>query len=143
MERNSRDFVSRIDRININAEAICDILKSHARIKDVFYPKVVPSRRFYDERRNPDGGYGGLLSATFFSTEDAALFYDNLHTEKGPSLGTNFTLASPFVILAHYTELEWAAQYGVDRNLVRFSVGLEDTESLKTTIRNALDAMGA
>lgn len=28
MERNSRDFVSRIDRINTNAEAICDNLKA-------------------------------------------------------------------------------------------------------------------
>ena len=28
MERNSRDFVSRIDRINTNAEAICDKLKA-------------------------------------------------------------------------------------------------------------------
>ena len=28
MERNSRDFVSRIQRININAEAICGVLKS-------------------------------------------------------------------------------------------------------------------
>ena len=28
MERNSRDFVSRIDRINTNAEAMCDKLKA-------------------------------------------------------------------------------------------------------------------
>lgn len=28
MERNSRDFVSRIARINKNAEAICDCLKA-------------------------------------------------------------------------------------------------------------------
>ena len=28
MERNSRDFASRIERINRNAEAICDILKA-------------------------------------------------------------------------------------------------------------------
>lgn len=27
LERNSRDFVSRIDRINTNAEAICQVLK--------------------------------------------------------------------------------------------------------------------
>ena len=27
MERNSRDFVSRIDRINENAEAICETLR--------------------------------------------------------------------------------------------------------------------
>ena len=31
MERNSRDFASRIDRININADAICEILKKHPR----------------------------------------------------------------------------------------------------------------
>lgn len=28
MERNSRDFVSRIERINANAEAICDVLRA-------------------------------------------------------------------------------------------------------------------
>jgi cystathionine gamma-synthase len=28
MERNSRDFVSRIDRINKNAEAICEVLQA-------------------------------------------------------------------------------------------------------------------
>ena len=31
LERNSRDFVSRIDRINRNAEVICDILRAHPR----------------------------------------------------------------------------------------------------------------
>ena len=29
LERNSRDFVSRIDRINRNAEIICDLLRAH------------------------------------------------------------------------------------------------------------------
>lgn len=28
LERNSRDFVSRIERINLNAEAICDTLRA-------------------------------------------------------------------------------------------------------------------
>ena len=31
MERNSRDFVSRIDRINANAEAVCDVLRQNSR----------------------------------------------------------------------------------------------------------------
>lgn len=31
LERNSRDFVSRIERINANAEAICDVLRTHPR----------------------------------------------------------------------------------------------------------------
>jgi cystathionine gamma-synthase len=31
MERNSRDFVSRIDRINANAEAVCEVLRQDSR----------------------------------------------------------------------------------------------------------------
>lgn len=31
LERNSRDFVSRIERVNLNAEAICDVLRAHPR----------------------------------------------------------------------------------------------------------------
>ena len=31
MERNSRDFVSRIDRINANAEAVCEVLRQSPR----------------------------------------------------------------------------------------------------------------
>ena len=127
------------------------------------------SKHFYDSCKTPNGGYGGLLSATFHSIKDATVFYDNLDTEKGPSLGTNFTLASPFVILAHYNELDWvreqymipidpfccvchaieadpftrlqAAQYGVDAALVRFSVGLEDQTDLLRKFRHALSAL--
>lgn len=31
LERNSRDFVSRIDRINKNAETVSDVLRNHPR----------------------------------------------------------------------------------------------------------------
>lgn len=33
LERNSRDFVSRIARINANAEAICEVLLAHPQGK--------------------------------------------------------------------------------------------------------------
>ncbi|KAF1988267.1 PLP-dependent transferase [Aulographum hederae CBS 113979] len=141
LERNSRDFVSRIERINLNAEAICEVLLSHPRIKQVNYPKHSPTKRFYDQCRTVSGGYGGLLSATFYRDSDAVAFYDNLDTAKGPSLGTNFTLSSPFVILAHYNELPWASSFGVDSNLVRFSVGLEETDALVAVFRRALAAI--
>ncbi|PPJ54503.1 hypothetical protein CBER1_02473 [Cercospora berteroae] len=141
LERNSRDFVERIRRINVNAEAIADVLRFSHKVKQVNYPKYSPSKDNYDACRLPDGGYGGLLSATFHSVEDAAIFYDNLNTHKGPSLGTNFTLSSPFVLLAHYLELDWAAKYGCEVSLVRFSVGLEDPGQLIKVFRAALDAI--
>lgn len=141
LERNSRDFVSRIARINANAEAICEVLLAHPRVKQVNYPKCSSTKSLYDKCRNPDGGYGGLLSITFHAKHDAIAFFDNLDTVKGPSLGTNFTLSSPYVVLAHYGELDWAASWGVEADLVRVSVGLEETSKLKQVFQRALDAM--
>lgn len=140
LERNSRHFVSRIESINENAEAICDVLRAHPLVKTVYYPKSNPSRAFYDACRTPTGGYGGLLSVTFQHTAQAIAFFDRLETAKGPSLGTNFTLTSPYVILAHYMELDWAAQFGVPSDLIRISVGLEDAEDLKSRFTIALKA---
>ncbi|PYI19334.1 cystathionine gamma-synthase [Aspergillus japonicus CBS 114.51] len=143
MERNSRDFVARIRRINDNAEAICHILQVHPLIKDVYYPKYSPTKRFYDECRTPTGGYGGLLSFTFHRKEHAMAFFDRIETAKGPSLGTNFTLTSPYVLLAHYWELEWAAGFGVPADLLRVSVGVENVEDLKARFAVALEAAEA
>lgn len=138
MERNSRDFASRVVRINSNSEAICESLQRSPLVKDVYYPKCNPSRSIYDAFRLPEGGYGGLLSIVFHEQGHAQAFYDGMEIAKGPSLGTNFTLCSPYVLLAHYQELPWAKQFGVDPYLVRVSVGLEDTPELQATFEKAL-----
>jgi cystathionine gamma-synthase len=140
MERNSRDFLNRVDRISTNAEAICATLRKHRSVKDIFYPKYNPSKHHYDEYRLANRGYGGLLSIVFHSRQQAEVFYDSMEIAKGPSLGTNFTLCSPYVLLAHYQELPWAAQFGVPADLVRISVGLEDTDVLRSTFDRALEA---
>jgi cystathionine gamma-synthase len=140
LERNSRHFVSRIERINDNSELICDILMKHPLVKELWYPKHNSSREHYEACRTPNGGYGGLLSFTFQTKAQATAFFDRIETAKGPSLGTNFTLASPYVLLAHFMELEWAAQFGVPADLIRISVGLEDAEDLKSRFAVALKA---
>ena len=65
-------------------------------------------------------------------------FYNALKVCKGPSLGTNFTLACPYVLLAHYNELDWAAKCGLPAHLIRVSVGLEDTKDLWRRFEKAL-----
>lgn len=141
MERNSRDFITRIERVNANAEAIADLLHSSPLVKEVYYPKYRPSKTNYDRCRNANGGYGGLLSISFGQAEEAVAFFDALEVQKGPSLGTNFTLSCPYVILAHYNELDWAAQFGIDPDLVRVSIGLENTGELKAIFERALSAV--
>ncbi|ORY83690.1 cystathionine gamma-synthase [Protomyces lactucae-debilis] len=142
LERNSRDFISRIERINQNAEALCELVLKQD-IKALHYPKYGETSANYEAIKAPDGGYGGLLSITFDSVEEAAVFYDALHTCKGPSLGTNFTLSSPYTLLAHFTELPWAETWGVDQALVRVSVGLEPTGTLLETFETAFKALTA
>lgn len=160
MERNSRDFKRRIQIINENTEAVCDFLQSRSIlsssdsshtsnriVKEVYYPKYV-SRTNYDKCRNeslPAGtsNFGGLFSVTFTSDEASRAFFDNLACHKGPSLGTNFTLACPFTILAHYAELDWARGYGVESGLVRVSVGMEEREKLLAIFSQALKAAEA
>ena len=66
--------------------------------------------------------------------------YDSLEVCKGPSLGTNFTLACPYVLLAHYNELGWAKKCGVPADLLRVSVGLEDPEILWENFKIAFES---
>lgn len=140
MERNSRDFAGRIERVNANAEAISDVLLAHPAVQKVYYPKHNESKRCYDACKLPQGGYGGLLSVVFHRKVQAMAFYDAIETAKGPSLGTNFTLTSPYVLLAHYQELDWAAELGVSPDLLRISVGLEETDQLISVFESALKA---
>lgn len=140
MERNSRDFRRRTRIIDDNTEAVCDFLSSHPEtVKAVYYPKYTTSEH-YNKCRVPGGGYSGLFSVTFHNPEASRAFFDVLPFPKGPSLGTNFTLACPYTILGHYLELDWAAEYGVEEGLVRVSVGMEDRDALLQGFEKALKA---
>ncbi len=146
MERNSRDYRGRIKRVNDNAYDVTSYLHSRSLadestpstskvIKQVYYPRYVSTENYSSVQRLPPlgkGGFGGLFSLTFTSMKASRAFYDALACAKGPSLGTSFTLASPYTILAHYYELDWAADYGVEEGLVRISVGQEDEETLRS-----------
>ena len=86
-------------------------------------------------------GYGCLLSFELKQgRQQAQVVYDALRVSKGPSLGTNFTLACPYTQLAHYDELAWAARCGVPSHLLRVSVGLEDPGDLWKRFELALEA---
>ncbi|KAH3679032.1 hypothetical protein WICMUC_001227 [Wickerhamomyces mucosus] len=139
LERNSRDFKSRSIKVNSNSELTVQLLKSSPLIKELYYPTEVPSRKYYDQIKTKDGGYGGLISIVFHSENVAKTFFNELNLSKGPSLGTNFTLCCPYAILAHYEELDEVEKWGVDRNLVRISVGLEESNELLSVFENALN----
>lgn len=140
MERNGRDFVPRISRINTSAETIVELLSAHENVEHVYYPKNSSTRALYDRCKRADAGYGYLMTVLFRKPIYAKRFFDRLDVAKGPSLGTNFTLACPYTLFAHYGELEWASSYGVVEHLVRISIGLEEPAILLTKFSEALKA---
>lgn len=140
MEKNSADFEQRVVVASRNAERVAQMLRRHPTVSQVFYPKGNPTQDIYDRYRRPGKGYGYLLSIRFEQPEAAIAFHDALNVAKGPSLGTNFTLCCAYTLFAHFSELEWAAQYGVVEHLVRISVGIEDEAELDDLVQRALQA---
>ncbi len=143
MEENSRDFEDRVLKASKNAEMVVGLLKGSEVVREVYYPLEAPTQAGYEEFKRETGGYGYMLSVKLWVPEQAVAFYDALDVAKGPSLGTNFTLCCAYTLLAHYKELEWAAEYGVVGDLVRISVGLEERAWLESRVMKALKAAEA
>ncbi len=139
LERNSRDCVERVRRINRTAERLCDSLRTHPLVERIDYPKYRDCENYRAFLR-PEGGYGGLFSILLKNGERTApRFFDALQIAKGPNLGTNFSLCCPYTILAHYNELDFVERCGISRYLVRVSVGLEEADWLIGRFRDALE----
>ena len=160
LEHNSRDYLSRTLQTSRTAAALASWLSSQPGVARVYYPQssgelVSALRRMRnrdrEEQQEGDAGLGCLFSVVLADPGDAnktqaqedresQVFFDALRVWKGPSLGTNFTLSCMFTLLAHYDELDWAETFGVDRRLVRVSVGLESPERLQQVFSQALVA---
>lgn len=138
LRSNAEDFLKRMKVVNRNGELIADYLEEHPAVEQVWYPKFRNSDN-YEAVRRKTGGYGGLVSFALRNEKKASKVYDALAWNKGPSLGTEFSLACPYTLLAHYDELEWAAGCGVPMHLIRLSVGIEDSSKLLKTLETALE----
>jgi len=138
-----RDFEERMARHNAHGLEIAERLRRHPAVERVWYPKWECSEA-YEAVRRPGGGWGALV--TFLprrAAQTAPQIYDRLEVCKGPSLGTIFTLACPFTLLAHYLELDWAEACGVSRYLIRLSIGLEEPLELWSRLERALATVSA
>jgi len=143
---NSQDFLERSSKINETTEALADWLKDREEVAAIYYPKYTCPDGYNSVVRT-DGcggkhtaGYGGLFSIVLDHHVCDRSFYDKINLSKGPSLGTNFSLACPYTLLAHYHELDFAMTYGVQPNLIRFAIGLEDLDDMKDKFEFAFKA---
>lgn len=137
---NLKGFPRRLEIPNASAERLAGFLDEHPAVAQVWHPSRTARER-YDSLRAPGGGYGPLLSFALKVPKKTARFFDALRVSKGPSFGTRFSLACPYMLLAHYRELDWAEACGVPAHLIRVSCGEEDPAELEQRFQEALEAM--
>lgn len=141
LDQYATDFTERMERVNRTTAEVCAWLHQHPLVKTVYYP-AYQTRELYDALRKPGGGYSGLFSILLHEAATrTAPFYNHLAFNKGPNLGTTFSLCCPYTLLAHYDELDWARQCGVSRHLLRFSIGLEEPADLIARLEKAFAAI--
>ncbi len=139
LEEASRDVADRIIKSNKSCLELKSRLENHPNIKRLLHPSQCSNYKALMRPNN--AGYGCLLSFELKGgVTMAERFYNSLKVCKGPSLGTVFTLVCPYVLLAHYQELDWAKKCGIPNSLIRVSVGLEQNEDLWDRFRNALNS---
>ena len=138
LESNSRDFAQRMMAANSTALTLAGFLASHPNIEKVYYPGLDPSAA-YESLRKLEGGYGAVLSfLPRNAPENTPRIFERLAINRGISLGTNYSLICPYVQLAHYHELRWARECGIDPFLLRVAVGTEPWAVLRERFAAAL-----
>ncbi|MFX1364560.1 MAG: PLP-dependent transferase [Promethearchaeota archaeon] len=145
LNRNIKSFEERMVKINRNAEIIANFLNNHESVEKVYYPSLRnnPNRELKEKYLRAGGG---LLSFVLkdSSEENAMKFYDNILPPilKGPSLGSEKTLLSPYVMMAHYDDSEKELErLGFDFYLMRISVGVEKIDLIIKSLENGLNQL--
>ena len=129
-------------RLSATAAEIARRLAAHPAVARVRTADQGPTADAYRRLLRPGAGAGSLI--TLELRGDMRCVYDRLAVTKGPSFGLRYTLAAPFLWLAHFEEVtneQGRAQIraaGLDPDLLRISVGLEPVEDIWSAFEQAL-----
>ena len=139
--RGMKTLEVRVERQNATALALAEALERHPKVDRVHYPFLASHPDHALARRILRGGGGVLSLSVKGGYEPCARAHDALRiVARASSLGGVESLASIPVISSHRnaTPAELQAQ-GIDRGLLRVSVGLEDAGDLLADLTQALE----
>lgn len=140
IERGIKTLGIRVRQQNETALAVAQFLEAHPKIERVWYPGL-PSHPDYAVASKQMKGFGGVVSFEVAGDlDDTSLFIDRCTIPYiAPSLGGVESLIEQPSLVSYY-ELTTAERLavGIKDNLVRFAVGIEDTEDILEDLENAL-----
>ncbi|MBP7693290.1 MAG: aminotransferase class I/II-fold pyridoxal phosphate-dependent enzyme [Anaerolineales bacterium] len=142
--RGLKTLALRVERQNQNAQAVAEFLEAHPRVARVWYPGLA-SHPDHAVARAQMLGYGGVVSFEIDGgLEDAGRFIDVLQIPIiAASLGGVESLIEQPALMSYYElSTEERLAVGIQDNLVRFAIGVEDTADLLADLAQALDQIG-
>jgi cystathionine gamma-synthase len=140
--RGMKTLYIRIQRQNENALKIAKFLKQHPFVKDVYYPGLA-SHVNHDIAKKQMRGFGGVLSFFLDGGFDAVkIFLPELrYAHLAANLGAVETVAGPPRTTSHVEVTpEQRAEMGIPESLIRYSVGIENSDDLIEDLQQALDS---
>lgn len=138
--RGMKTLELRVNRQNENAMAVARYLDQHPKIAQVYYPGL-ENHTGHDIAKKQMRGFGGVLSFELEGGYDhvKTLLHNLKYVHLAASLGSVTTLAGPPRTTSH-VELseEQRKQLGISESLIRYSVGIENSEDLIDDLEQAL-----
>ncbi|MDE3249612.1 MAG: cystathionine gamma-synthase family protein [Bacteroidota bacterium] len=141
--RGMKTLELRIERQNASALRIAEYLKTHSKVKDVFYPGL-STHKGHNIAQSQMRGFGGIMSFALDGNYDMVKkFLPKLKlVHLAASLGSVHTLAGPPRTTSHVELTEAQRQMlGIPEALIRYSVGIENVDDLLQDLNDALASL--
>ncbi|VAW17250.1 Cystathionine gamma-lyase [hydrothermal vent metagenome] len=142
LERSIKTMGIRVKAQNENAQKMAEYLYQHEDIASVYYPGL-PSHSDHELAKSQMSGFGGMLSFELNDVLNVSQFLKALNMIK-PSMslaGVESTMLTPAQTSHVLLGPEERQRQGIKDGLIRFSVGIEETEDLITDIEQALKSV--
>mmetsp|Transcript_31323 Transcript_31323/g.78610 ORF Transcript_31323/g.78610 Transcript_31323/m.78610 type:complete len:391 (-) Transcript_31323:58-1230(-) len=141
--RGMKTLHLRMRQHEVNARAAVALLETHAKVERVVYPGLA-SHPSHDLAKRQMTGFGGMV--VFYlkgGLAESKRFLESLKLiALAESLGGVESLVEHPAIMTHASvPPEQRKQLGISDNMIRLSVGVEDTEDVLDDLRAALEAV--
>lgn len=145
IQRGMKTLALRVERQNASALALARALEGHKRVRRVHYPGL-ESHPHHTVARRLMRGFGGVVTFEIEGTlAEGSRVVDACRIPRiAPSLGGVESLIEQPALMSFFElSTEEREAVGIKDSLIRYAVGIEETDALIDDLLQALDALDA
>lgn len=143
VDRSLKTLAIRVKRQNENAMKLAAYLANHALVNRVYYPGL-PSHPGHQIALQQMTGFGGILSFELDANPEQLILFQKCLSIIRPALslgGVESLICSPVTTSHRSLSAEQRHHLGIQDNLLRLSVGIEDADDLIADLDSAIAAI--